>query len=97
MGIFLWDCCYRWICSCFLILIIFFVKNKPVKKGTGPVPWKYYSKTIIVYGFIAALSHMILLIIQFADSFTVVPGLIESGLSDQEAMEEKVYLIGGSH
>lgn len=73
----------------FLILIIFFVKNKPVKKGTGPVPWKYYSKTIIVYGFIAALSHMILLIIQFADSFTVVPGLIESGLSDKEAMEAK--------
>ncbi|MFS0673867.1 putative polysaccharide biosynthesis protein [Ornithinibacillus sp. 179-J 7C1 HS] len=73
----------------FVILVYFYVKNKPVKKVNRNIPWKYYSKTIVVYGFIAALSHMILLIIQFADSFTVVPGLMESGLTNQEAMEAK--------
>ncbi|GGA70938.1 putative polysaccharide biosynthesis protein [Ornithinibacillus halotolerans] len=72
-----------------LILVIFLRKTKYLSNFKEPIPWKYYVKTIVSYGIIASLSHLILLIIQFADSFTVVPGLIEKGLSIEEAMEQK--------
>lgn len=72
-----------------IILFIFFIKEKPYRSVNFPIPWKYYVKTIISVGMIASLSHMILLIMQFADIFTLVPRLIEHGLSSAEAMAAK--------
>ncbi|WP_047986300.1 putative polysaccharide biosynthesis protein [Ornithinibacillus californiensis] len=73
----------------FIILVAYFVKNKPTIKIQQPIPWLYYAKIILVFGLVASLNHMILLIIQFADAFTVVPGLMDFGLSPYEAMEAK--------
>src|SRR5690625_5275440 len=64
-----------------IILLIFFVKERPVGPNDSSIPWKYYLKTIIGLGIIASISHMILLIMQLADIFTLVPNLIKHGLS----------------
>ncbi|WP_010094862.1 putative polysaccharide biosynthesis protein [Ornithinibacillus scapharcae] len=72
-----------------IILLLFLGKHRPIMVQQTTIPWKYYWKTILVFGLVGSLSHMILLIIQFADSFTVVPALIEYGYSQREAMEAK--------
>ena len=72
-----------------IILLVFFVKEKPFGCNHSSIPWMYYLKTMIGLGVIASLSHMILLIMQLADIFTLVPNLIEYGLSTVEAMESK--------
>lgn len=53
------------------------------------IPWRYYVRTLFMFGIVASLNHMVLLIIQFADVFTLVPNLMKSGLSTLEAMEAK--------
>jgi PST family polysaccharide transporter len=72
-----------------IILSVFFIKKKPFTLLAFKIPWLYYIKTILTLGIIASLSHMILLIIQFADVFTLVPNLTTYGLSKIEAMEAK--------
>lgn len=42
-----------------------------------------------MFGIIAALNHMILLLLQFADVFTLVPELINYGYNEKQAMEMK--------
>lgn len=71
------------------VLVFFFIKQKPVACDAFLIPWKYYIKTIFIFGLVAALNHMVLLVIQFADAFTLVPGLRMHGLSLSEAMEAK--------
>ena len=63
-------------------------KRKKVMKDT-PIPWRYYFFVCLSIGFVASLNHMILLLIQFADVLTLVPNLIEYGLSPVQAMEAK--------
>ncbi|MEJ8777263.1 putative polysaccharide biosynthesis protein [Pseudogracilibacillus sp. ICA-222130] len=53
------------------------------------IPWKDYFSTIFMLGFIAALNHMILLLLQFVDVFTLIPGLLQHNLSLEEAMQQK--------
>lgn len=53
------------------------------------IPWNYYVRTLLSLGVIAALNHMVLLVIQFADAFTLIPGLMDYGLSKRDAMEAK--------
>lgn len=53
------------------------------------VPWKYYIKVCLSLGIVAALSHMILIMLQLIDVFTMVPGLIEAGDYPEQAMEWK--------
>lgn len=72
-----------------MILFYFFRKKKPETYGNNPIPWKYYIQTMIKFGVIASVTHMILLIIQFADTLTLVPNLMDYGLSKVEAMEAK--------
>ncbi|SHG40696.1 putative polysaccharide biosynthesis protein [Ornithinibacillus halophilus] len=77
-----------------IIILLIFVWKFHTKQNTSslalaPVPWGYYAKTILVFGLIASLNHMILLVIQFADTFTLVPSLIEYGLSKLDSMETK--------
>lgn len=53
------------------------------------IPWKYYIKVCLSLGFVAALSHMILIMLQLIDVFTMVPGLMEAGEGPQQAKEWK--------
>ncbi|GGB51159.1 putative membrane protein YabM [Lentibacillus populi] len=73
----------------FVVLGVYFLKHKPIGSGSFPIPWGFYLKTLLIFGVIAALNHMLLLVIQFADAFTLVPGLMEYGLSQHEAMAAK--------
>ncbi|MBP1970370.1 PST family polysaccharide transporter [Virgibacillus natechei] len=72
-----------------LILALFFIKEKPVVRDTSKVPWNYYIRTILTLGMVAALNHMVLLVIQFADTFTLIPSLMDYGFTQMEAMEAK--------
>lgn len=72
-----------------MILGFFFIKRKPITHEAWQVPWKYYITTLVTLGMIAALNHMILLVIQFADAFTLVPGLMDYGLPRIDAREAK--------
>ncbi|WP_099158892.1 putative polysaccharide biosynthesis protein [Virgibacillus ndiopensis] len=71
------------------ILSLFFIKHKPYFHEKNEIPWNYYVRTLVTLGIVAALNHMILLVIQFADTFTLVPSLKEYGLSQMESMEAK--------
>ncbi len=62
-------------------------KNKSIVKSK--VPWRYFINVLFMFGIIAALNHMILLLLQFADVFTLVPELINYGYNEKEAMEMK--------
>jgi O-antigen/teichoic acid export membrane protein len=72
-----------------VILVYYFVRNKPYSVDHTDIPIHYYLKQIIVFGIVAALNHMTLLVIQFADAFTLIPSLMEFGLTQMEAMEAK--------
>lgn len=74
------------------IVVLFFFRQTATDKKPIPVaklPWKYILRTCFSVGIIAALIHMILLIIQFADVLTFVPAMMEFGLTSYEAMEAK--------
>lgn len=53
------------------------------------IPWRHYFSTIFMLGFIAAFNHMILLLLQFVDVFTLIPGLLQHALPLEEAMQQK--------
>lgn len=73
----------------FVILILFFIKKRPWQAGNHSIQWGYYLKMVLFFGMIAALNHMILLVIQLADAFTLVPGLLDYGLTKEAAMKAK--------
>ncbi|WP_373894547.1 oligosaccharide flippase family protein [Virgibacillus sp. CBA3643] len=72
-----------------LILVLFFINEKPVASESSTIPWNYYIRTILTLGMVAALNHMVLLVIQFADTFTLIPSLMDYGYTQVEAMEAK--------
>ncbi|WP_068675826.1 oligosaccharide flippase family protein [Oceanobacillus sp. Castelsardo] len=72
-----------------IILFIFFFSKRPISLDSHPIPWNMYVKTLVIFGVIATVNHMILLVIQFADSLTLVSGLMDFGLTSFEAMEAK--------
>lgn len=53
------------------------------------IPYGYYIKTLIFFGFAVALNHMMFIIVQLADVLTVVPLLEKYGLTIQEAIKWK--------
>lgn len=71
------------------VLSYFFFKRRPFTRSTYPIPWLFYMKSLLVFGLFFALNHMLLIIIQFADAFTLLPGLLEYGMSKIPAMETK--------
>lgn len=73
----------------FGVLSSFFIKRQPLINNTYPVPWSFYIKSLLVFGLFFSLNHMLLLIIQFADTFTLFPGLLQYGLDRIPAMEAK--------
>ncbi|MGY0694531.1 putative polysaccharide biosynthesis protein [Virgibacillus sp. FSP13] len=72
-----------------IILGTFFLKHRPIQSDLFTIPLGYYLKTLLIFGIIAALNHMVLIVIQFADAFTLVPGLKDYGLSQIKAMKVK--------
>ncbi|MEN1966455.1 polysaccharide biosynthesis protein [Lentibacillus sp. N15] len=72
-----------------MLLIGSLRRQKPIGNSTFAVPWSYYLKTMLLFGVFASLNHMVLLFIQFADAFTLVPGLVTYGLTQLDAMELK--------
>lgn len=74
-----------------IVLYIFKIKKPKeiFEQVKSKVPWRYFIKVLFLFGIIAALNHMILLLLQFADVFTLVPYLIDSGYAEIEAMEMK--------
>ncbi|SFB31745.1 polysaccharide transporter, PST family [Lentibacillus halodurans] len=77
------------ILTAIVILLFFFIRYKPAEKQRFTIPWHYYVKTLLVLGGAAAFIHMVLIMIQFADTFTLIPALQEHGLSRDEAMKAK--------
>ncbi|WP_430789379.1 putative polysaccharide biosynthesis protein [Virgibacillus flavescens] len=75
--------------SAIIILGIFFIKKAPWSTDYSVIPWGYYWKMLLFFGLIAALNHMILLVIQLADAFTLIPSLQEFGMTPAAAMEAK--------
>src|SRR5690625_752784 len=69
-----------------IVLLIFLFKDKRFTKETFAIPWKQYIYTIIVFGVIVSLNHMILLLTQLADTLTLIPALENFGLTKNAAM-----------
>ncbi len=74
-----------------IVLFIFKLKESRnhISKTHYKIPWRYFINVLFVFGIIAALNHMILLLLQFADVFTLVPHLVDYGYTEIQAMEMK--------
>lgn len=57
--------------------------------NTNTLPYRQIISSIIGSGLIISMNHMLLLLMQMADAFTVVPGLLKMGISLSEATEWK--------
>lgn len=73
-----------------LIVLLFHVRTLPLMvDGEEEGSWVEYARTLLLFGVLASFNHMILLFIQFADAFTLVPQLVKGGLGKMQAMEQK--------
>jgi len=72
-----------------LILVSFSRRTQMIIPGKKTVSWRDYYRSLFVFGLLASLNHMILLLVQFADVFTLVPQLVKGGLAPLGAMELK--------
>jgi len=75
----------------FLILVLFLLKHKNYlgKVDNHSVDWGYLIRIVLVYGIVITINHMLLLLFQFADAFTLVPNLVKSGFTLTEAQAWK--------
>lgn len=70
-----------------LILIFYFLKEKPYQRTPiEEIPWSYFWRSIVIVGIVAVFNHMILLLIQLVDVFTLIPHLTMHGYEKNEAM-----------
>ncbi|WP_199868432.1 putative polysaccharide biosynthesis protein [Virgibacillus senegalensis] len=78
-------------CAAVFVLAVMFTRDRPWYRDRPgySIPWKKYIRTILLYGMFICLNYMMFLLIQFADAFTLVPNLIEFGMTRQQAMEWK--------
>ncbi|WP_284140727.1 MULTISPECIES: polysaccharide biosynthesis protein [unclassified Virgibacillus] len=75
-----------------IVLIFFMRKYRPPllhKASKTSVPWFRFLRKLIILGVVASITHMVLLIIQFADTISLVPALLNYGLTKEEAMVAK--------
>ncbi|MGM8213038.1 putative polysaccharide biosynthesis protein [Virgibacillus sp. W0430] len=77
------------------IVAIPFIKKRHIVKTTNPIPWRYYAQTLVAFGVVASMNHMVLLLLQLVDVLTLVPQLIKHGLTSMEAMAAKGILDRG--
>src|SRR5690625_7725416 len=71
------------------MLRFYFRKAALVSQERYDIPWRYYIRTLCLFGVVSSMNHMVLLIIQFADVFTLLPHLVDYGLSESRAMAAK--------
>ncbi|WP_209366380.1 putative polysaccharide biosynthesis protein [Sediminibacillus dalangtanensis] len=78
-------------CAAVLVLSFLFIRERPwqMPQSDASVPWRKYIRTILLYGMFICLNYMMFLLIQFADAFTLVPNLLDYGMTRQQAMEWK--------
>ncbi len=75
-----------------LLALFVLLKQKDLsqnKKEAQPVAWRYFLRTLIIFGLLASLNHMMLLLLQLVDLLTLTRGLTLSGMSLDEAMQAK--------
>jgi PST family polysaccharide transporter len=74
------------------LMWLFFKPKVHMNKGTkkpAVIPWGFYMRICFSLGIVAALSHMVLLLLQLVDVLTLVPSLMEYGLFQVDAMKTK--------
>lgn len=77
--------------SAAILLFLFWLSQKqptPVVEKRS-INWKRTMRVIFVYGIVISINHMLLLLFQFADAFTLIPSLLKSNLSLLEAQTWK--------
>ncbi|WP_017470334.1 putative polysaccharide biosynthesis protein [Amphibacillus jilinensis] len=80
-----------------IILLIYkkrYPDKQPVEKEISTSARHVFS-TIIGYGIVMAVNHMLLLLLQFIDALTLVPQLVDAGISLHEAQTLKGILDRG--
>ncbi|GAB2564302.1 putative polysaccharide biosynthesis protein [Gracilibacillus alcaliphilus] len=78
--------------TAFLFLWPFYLRHIRLQKGIAPVPQptiRFLFRSIVLSGVVISLNHMLLLLMQLADAFTIVPALSAYGESLAEAREIK--------
>ena len=68
------------------LFFTFFNEKKDVQIQPYKIPWLYYLRTLLFFGVVTSLNHMVFIIIQFGDVFTLIPNLLTYGFSAEEAM-----------
>ncbi|KAB8126500.1 polysaccharide biosynthesis protein [Gracilibacillus oryzae] len=80
------------------LLLYFIWKKKYASKEENIleiVPYPQLISSVLLAGIVISMNHMMLLFVQLADAFTLVPALVNSGLSEIEAMKWKGVLDRG--
>lgn len=76
-----------------LLLVAMWVRSQqPIVWFSGKdtsIEWTYLAKTIFIYGLFMCINYLMLLLLQMADAFTLVPHLQEYGYSVLEAKQWK--------
>lgn len=67
----------------------FLHESFPKEKQKTNIQWGFYIKIIVLFGLVASLNHMMLLMLQFVDTLTLVPQLENYGLQKDDAMRMK--------
>lgn len=53
------------------------------------IPWRYYMKTLLIFGIFATVNHITFIFMQLVDMLTLVPQLMKAGFSQDVARLEK--------
>lgn len=79
------------------LVVLLFLWYKKVPKGNKrySYSWLYYFRVVILYGVFISVNHMLLLLLQFTDAFTLVPNLANYGFNLDEAKLWKGVLDRG--
>lgn len=70
---------------------LFYLRKEtfPINRHTDRIQWGFYVRTIVLFGLVASLNHMMLLVLQLVDTLTLVPALKNYGMQANEAMRMK--------
>jgi len=68
------------------LLFTYWSQKKDVHQKIFKIPWTYYARSLLFFGLVTALNHMVFIIIQFGDVFTLIPNLMTYGFSLEKAM-----------
>lgn len=71
------------------LAVLSFRSNTAIYETSARVPWKKYISVILSLGMIASFNHLTLILMQLADSLTLVPSLMKYGFAPMMAMEWK--------